>query len=124
MGTTKPSAQAAARGFAWGITTKETAWSSDRFRINILVITTLIFESLGDYCMTDTVLMMANGWRMIITANAESSEVRFMVGHPDLENHSVVSYPLKDLSRGIVLDLNTLMNTALGIPDKSTKHGG
>ena len=73
--------------------------------------------------MTDKVLMMANGWRMIITANAESSEVKFMVGHPDLDNHSIVTFPLKDLGRGIVLDLNSLMNTALGIPYQSTKRG-
>lgn len=74
--------------------------------------------------MTDKVLIMPNGWRMVITANAESSEVRIVVGHPDLYNHSVVTYPLEKLARGIALDLNTMMNTALGIPDKSTKRGG
>lgn len=74
--------------------------------------------------MTDKVLIMATGWRMVITANAESSEVRIVVGHPYLYNHSVVSYPLEKLSKGIALDVNALMNTALGIPDKSTKRGG
>lgn len=74
--------------------------------------------------MTDKVLMMATGWRMIITANADASEVKVVVGHPDLKNHSVVTYPLEKLARGIALDINTLMNTALGIPDKSTKRGG
>lgn len=73
--------------------------------------------------MTDKVLMMANGWRMIVTANAESSEVRFVVGHPDLDTHSILTFPIKDLGRGIVVDLNSLMNTALGIPDQITQHG-